>query len=94
MNRYEDPLNKWVFRSNARRKMQFGVHEPASKAFSTNGGESWLRYHSVDMQKAMIRDNIETLKLMRSERFIAYRSNLRAYQMEFYRTSQHLSRLG
>lgn len=63
--------DRWLFRQNARRLMVFGVHEVY--ALARTPGVSYLRHYAVnnsDMAKAMVRDNIECLKLMRTERFL------------------------
>jgi len=62
-------MDKWLFRQNTRYKMEFGVHESAIRSLSPNGGESNLRYLSIQARKAIIQDNIECLRLMRSDRF-------------------------
>lgn len=64
--------------------MSFGVHEAASKAFSKNGGESWLRFNSFGLAKALVRGNIECLRLMSTDKHKNYLAAMRAEAIAYY----------
>jgi hypothetical protein len=78
-------MDKWVFRSNARRKQTYGVHESAvPRSLSPNGGESFLRFNSSNAAKTMVRDNIECLRAMRTDRYHNHLAKLRAEAVVYY----------
>lgn len=78
-------MDKWLYRQNARNKMEFGIHSPASKAFSKNGGESWDSFQSNSMRKNLIKDNIEVLKLMRTNDFREVLDKRNEKMKQFYK---------
>ena len=78
-------MKKYMYRSNARRKKAFGVHESAIKSMSVHGGESNLRYVSVEARKSIIKDNIECIKLMRTERFRQHLDKMNAEAIKYYK---------
>lgn len=82
---FKQNMDKWIYRQNARRKMQFGIHEAVTRL---NPGESVMRHyaiHNPNHAKAMVRDVIECIRLMRSDRFKEHLATMNAKALEFYR---------
>jgi hypothetical protein len=79
--KYEDKFDKWTFRSNARRKITFGVEEAT---FKHKPGQSNRSHVSVNMAKAMARENLEVLKLMRTEKYLKHIKTMRDEAFKFY----------
>lgn len=80
MKKYE--MDKFIFRSNVRRKMLFGVEEAA---FKHEPGRSNRSYISIGMAKSMSKDNLEVLKLMNTKKFKDHQLKMRNEAFEFYK---------
>lgn len=63
-----DKDRKWLLRSNARLKMEFGVEQPITHGpMNERAGKSARNHyarHNSDIAKVMARDNLEQLKLL------------------------------
>jgi hypothetical protein len=85
MSRAISGMDMRTFRQNARRKMEFGVHEPAQ---DNDKGVSNLRHYAIHnpfYAKAMVRDVIECLRLMRTSHFREHLAKRNEISVPFYR---------
>lgn len=80
-----DDMTKWLFRANARYKMEFGVEGPAIKSMSPNGGESKRRFLSSEAAKSMARSNLDCLRSMNTDRFKEFTAKRRERMETYYR---------
>jgi hypothetical protein len=84
-----DKFNKWSFRSNARRKTLFGVEEPITYGeVELRAGISGRRHYAIHnpaVARTMAKDNLEVLKLMRTEKYQLHCLEMRKQAVEFYK---------
>lgn len=82
-------IDKWLFRQNARNKMEFGVEMPITYGpISARAGISNRRHYckyNPSVAKQMSKENAKVLKLMQSNEYMQHRAKLREAAIQFYK---------